>query len=147
MQEKPHFTAKSQRKCQFNRVLHSCSYNTQFIKHIAEKKKIRCFALILSFFLNPSIFSFLLNMFNLLGTNGLSHPYHLDESIFIFRGIRSNFSFLFHFSMKFVSANRIAPVETSHFAASNLGLFCLPRSHKKDDRGIWVNKFNILMHL
>ena len=86
-------------------------------------------------------------MFNLLGTNGLSHLYHLDESIFIFRGIRSNFSFLFHFSMKFVSANRKAPVETPHFAASHLGLFYLPRSHKKDDRGIWVNKFNILMHL
>ena len=35
-------------------------------------------------------------------TNGLSHPYHLDESIFNFRGIRSNFSFLFHFSLKFL---------------------------------------------
>ena len=33
-------------------------------------------------------------------TNGLSHPYQLDESTFIFRGIGSNFSFLFHFSMK-----------------------------------------------
>ena len=30
---------------------------------------------------------------NPLVTNGLSHPYHLDEFIFIFRGIRSNFSF------------------------------------------------------
>ena len=35
-----------------------------------------------------------------LETNGLSHPYHLDESTFIYRGIRSDFSFLFHFSMK-----------------------------------------------
>ena len=26
-------------------------------------------------------------------TNGFSHPYHLDESTFIFRDIRSNFSF------------------------------------------------------
>ena len=41
--------------------------------------------------------------------NGFSHPYPLDESIFIFRGIRSNFSFLFHFSIKIMSANRIAP--------------------------------------
>ena len=31
---------------------------------------------------------------------GLSHPYHLDESIFIFCGINSNSSFLFHFLMK-----------------------------------------------
>ena len=29
-----------------------------------------------------------------LVTNGLSHPYYLDESTFIFRGIRSDFSFL-----------------------------------------------------
>ena len=28
------------------------------------------------------------------------HPYHLDESTFIFRGIRS--IFFFHFSMKFI---------------------------------------------
>ena len=40
--------------------------------------------------------------FNPLMTNGFSHPYHLDESTFIFRGIRSIFSFLFHFSMKFM---------------------------------------------
>ena len=31
---------------------------------------------------------------------GHSHPYHLNESTFIFRGIKSNFSFSFHFSMK-----------------------------------------------
>ena len=38
--------------------------------------------------------------FNPFVTNGLSHPYQLDESTFIFRGIGSNFSFLLHFSMK-----------------------------------------------
>ena len=32
-----------------------------------------------------------------LVTNGLSHPNYLDESIVIFRGIRSYFPFLFHF--------------------------------------------------
>ena len=38
---------------------------------------------------------------NPLVTNRLSHPYHLDESTFIFRGFGSDFfSFLFHFSMK-----------------------------------------------
>ena len=47
--------------------------------------------------------------FNLLVRNWFSHPYQLDESTFIYRGIRSDFSFLFHFSMKFMSANIIAP--------------------------------------
>ena len=70
--------------------------------------------------------------FNLLVTNGLSQPYRLDESIFIFRGIESVFSFLIHFSLKILSANRIAPDGTPRFAASHLGLFCLPMSHKKD---------------
>ena len=70
--------------------------------------------------------------------NGISHPYHLDESIFIFRGVGNNFSFLFHFSMKIMSANRIAPDGTLCFAASHLGLFCLPMCHKKDARLIWV---------
>ena len=68
--------------------------------------------------------------------NGLFNRYHLDESIYIFRDIRSIFSFLFHFSMRIMSENRIAPDGTTHFAASHLGLFCLPTcmSHKKDAR-------------
>ena len=73
-------------------------------------------------------------IFNPLVTNGLSHPYHIDESILIFRDIRSIFSFLFHFSMKFMSANGIAPNWVPRFAASHLGLFCLPMRHKKDAR-------------
>ena len=58
--------------------------------------------------------------------NGLSHPYHLDESTFILRDTRCNFSFLVHFTMKIMYANRIAPDGTPRFAASHLGLFCLP---------------------
>ena len=72
--------------------------------------------------------------FDPLVTNGPSYTYHLDESTFILRGTRSNFSILFHFSMKIGSANRIAPDGTPRFAASHLGLFCLPMSHKKDAR-------------
>ena len=73
-------------------------------------------------------------------TNGFSHPYHLDESIVSFRGIRSNFSFLLHFSIEIMSANRIAPDGTPRFAASHLGLFCLPTCvpHKKGTRLIWL---------
>ena len=37
-----------------------------------------------------------------------------------------------------MSANGIAPDGTPHFAASHLCLFCLPKSHKKDARLIWV---------
>ena len=48
-------------------------------------------------------------VFNPLVTNGLSHPYHLDESTFIFRGIKSKISFLFHFLMKFVNAYSVCP--------------------------------------
>ena len=72
-------------------------------------------------------------------TNGFSHPYCLDESTFFLRGIRSKFSFLFNFSVKIMSANRIAPDGTPRFAASHLGLFCLPMSNKKNTRLIWVN--------
>ena len=48
------------------------------------------------------------------------------------------FHFLFNFSMIIKIANRIVPDVTSHFAASHLGLFSLPMSHKKDTRLIWV---------
>ena len=71
-------------------------------------------------------------------TNGHSYCYHLDEPVFIFRGIRSNVSFLFHFSMKIMSAKSIAQDGTWRLAASHLGLFCLPMSHKKDTRLIWI---------
>ena len=63
--------------------------------------------------------------------NGFIHCYQLNESTFIFRGVRSDFvSFL----IKFLYANRIAPDGTPHSAASHLGLFCLPMSHKRDAR-------------
>ena len=69
--------------------------------------------------------------FNPYLTNGFSHHYHLDESIFIFRGVTSDFYFLSHFTMKLFCANRIAPDGTPRSAASHLGLCCLPMSHKK----------------
>ena len=67
-------------------------------------------------------------------TNGFSHHYHLDESTFIFRGVRIDFYFLSDFSMKFLCANRIATDGTPRSAASYLGLCCLPRSHKMTTR-------------
>ena len=41
--------------------------------------------------------------------------------------------------MKIMSANRIAPDGTLCFAASHLGLFCLPMTNKKDAMLILVN--------
>ena len=46
---------------------------------------------------------------NPYSTNGFFHHYQLDESTFIFRGVRSDFYFSSDFSMKFLCANRIAP--------------------------------------
>ena len=40
-----------------------------------------------------------------------------------------------------MSANRIAPDVTPRFAASHLGLFCLPLPHNKDARRRWVNNY------
>ena len=67
-------------------------------------------------------------------TNIFSHHYHLDESISISRGVGSDFYFLSHFWMKLLYANRIAPDGPPGCAASHLGLFCLPMSHKKHAR-------------
>ena len=53
-------------------------------------------------------------------------------------------NFLFHFSMKIISANRIAPDGMPRFAASHLGLFCVPMSHKKDGRLKWVISVKII---
>ena len=44
---------------------------------------------------------------------------------------------IYHFFDIIMSANRIAADGTSHCAASHLGLFCLPLSHKKDARLIY----------
>ena len=41
---------------------------------------------------------------------------NLDESTFIFRGIKSNFSFLIHISMNILKANSIATDEKPLFA-------------------------------
>ena len=75
-------------------------------------------------------------------TNGFAHHYQLDESTFIFRGVRSDFYFLSFFfffcffSMKFLRgcANRIAPDGTPRSAASHLGLCGLSMSHKREAR-------------
>ena len=72
--------------------------------------------------------------FNPFLTNGFSHHYHLGEPTFVFKGIRSEFQLSYNFFMKILLANRIATDGTPRSAASHLGLFCLPMSHKRDAR-------------
>ena len=50
----------------------------------------------------------------------MDFPIHLGESIVNFMGVRSEFDFLFHFSMKFLQANRIASDGKPRSAASHL---------------------------
>ena len=59
---------------------------------------------------------------NPLTTNRFTHHYHLGESTFNSRVIKSDFKFLISFSMEILSANRIAPDGTPLSAASHLGL-------------------------
>ena len=78
--------------------------------------------------------------------NVFSHPYQLDESISNFRVVGWYDSFLFKFYKKLLFANSGEPHKTPHFAASDLVLHCLPMSHKKNARLIWVKITIILIH-
>ena len=70
-------------------------------------------------------------------SNGCVH-FHLSLK-------RRNFSFLFHFSMKFVKANKIAPDGTPRLIESHLGLIRLLLIHKKHARIICVLHFHRIM--
>ena len=71
---------------------------------------------------------------------------HLDESISILRVVE--WIFLFNFNRtcceetveNLISKQRITD-QMPHSTASDLDLHCLPLSHRKDARLIWVNKF------
>ena len=70
--------------------------NRHFTCYFAIKRDFTCyFAIKHDFSANSKCY-----VVNPLVTNGLSHLYHLDESILNFRVIRSKISFLFHFSIK-----------------------------------------------
>ena len=65
--------------------------------------------------------------------------YQLDQSISVLRVVGLYFSFLFNFRYNFLQANSGDPDQMPHYVASDLGLYCLPMSHKKDAMLIWVN--------
>ena len=62
--------------------------------------------------------------------NGFSNPYHLDEFTIAVSDIKRNITFLFHFSMKNMPANRIAPAFCGVTSGANLFVY-VP---KKDAR-------------
>ena len=66
------------------------------------------------------------------------HPYQMGESTLNFRVSRSDFSILFHFTMKLIKANRIAP-DANRIAPEGAILFAFVP--KKDTRLIWVKRY------
>ena len=54
------------------------------------------------------------------------------------------FFFFFLFLLEILQANSVDPDQMLHFAASDLGLHCLPMSRKRDARHEWVKSDNIL---
>ena len=72
--------------------------------------------------------------------NGLSHPYQLDGSIFHLRGAWSTFFIFIIFLIEINVIKSVDPDQTPRFAASDLGLHCLPMSQtqKWDARLICV---------
>ena len=69
---------------------------------------------------------------------GITHCYHSDESTFI---LGASDVILNFYSL--LQASRIATDETPHSAASHLGLYCLPMSHKETTRLIIKSSRNI----
>ena len=72
-------------------------------------------------------------------TNGLSHPYHLDESVFVFRGSGSIFLFLFHFFDENDVSKQNSPRWDAAFCGVTSGaILCVYVPQKGRSMLIWV---------
>ena len=67
--------------------------------------------------------------FNPYMTSGPVHSYQLDESISNFSAILCIFQLIFYF-LYFLFAKSVDSDQTPRSEASDLGLHCLPMSHK-----------------
>ena len=76
--------------------------------------------------------------------NGISLFYQLEQSISVLRDAGQYFHFNSTFQYYNLSANSGDPDQTPHSVLSDLGLHCLPMSHKMDARFIWVNYLSII---
>ena len=79
------------------------------------------------------------NVFNPFKPNRISQSYKLDRSISVLMDVGWYFSFAFKFKYNILLANSEDSGQTPRYAASDLGLHCLPMSHKKDAINVWVN--------
>ena len=79
--------------------------------------------------------------------NVFSNPYQLDNSISNSRVVRWCFSVSFKILKKLLQANRREPDQTPLFVASDLVLYCLPMSHKKDARLISVKNASLVISI
>ena len=79
--------------------------------------------------------------------NGIPHSFQLDQSISYFRVFGWYFPFLFKFQKKLLFANSRETDQTPRYVASDLVLYCLPMSNKKDARLIWVCVYNTMIIL
>ena len=71
--------------------------------------------------------------FNPYVTNGLSHPYHLDESTFILGASGVVFHFYFIFDENYVSKQN-SPRLNAAYCGGTSRTICVSTSHKKDIR-------------
>ena len=87
-------------------------------------------------------------MINPFMPNEFSHLYQLDEFIYNFRVVGWYF-LKFLFNLFYVYSGE--PDQMLCYAAFDLGLPCVPMSHKKDDRLIWVkhhiSKYSLILLL
>ena len=71
-------------------------------------------------------------------TIGTSHSNQFDKPTYIYRGIKSDISFLCHFSDEINVSKQNSPRrDAAKHVASLLRLFCLPISHKKRTLGMY----------
>ena len=85
------------------------------------------------------ICSFDENSINPFMLNGISRRYQLEQSISVLRDVRWYFfHFYSNFNRKLCKQTVETPHQTLRSVASDLGLYYLPMSHKKDTRHIWV---------
>ena len=80
----------------------------------------------------------LLTNVNPFKPNGISHCYHLDQSISVLRDAGCYFSVCSNFHRTFCKQTVETLIRCRFLAASDLVLHCLPMSHKKEARFIWV---------
>ena len=94
----------------------------------------------------PTVLTRLATCLNPFMPNGFFHTSQWDQSISVTWVVGWYFSFLFNSNRIFYKQTALGdPDQTPHSAASNLGMHCLPISHKQDTMRIWVKQCIIIL--